>query len=1176
MCLAPDELLSQISQEIAYHKGKVNLETFWNITKQFIDISDISIKDFVLRNLLADDDIQFLFNGSQLDHKDELTYFNLNQEELHNYEIKLSDDKLWLLLTNYTSKDSNIGGMAFELLLEIAKNKEKGINTLTLQRNTKQDSRSFTGRLNKLGSLIISEPCIFKGHVTKHLVYYKFNNTVREKKTKIVGSGDYIDWKRFLPIIVETVKNSKNQLRQVLDLRRELKFDKERKVKRRFQSGITWLVDNGYLKKVFVLSPINNTVKIVCVQYIRDLKSEEQALTNFDESENEEEENDDDDDDDEDKMRDEDEDTNGAGEDEEERAANLAANQNILQAPSLIIEDAQEINGKKKQFLVNRFHPLQTITNSYISQFGKEGATSMQTIDNICGNDYKRPFTRSIEFFADAPSVLDNTPYNGFRLIKVYDFEGKRKHHRFFTEDSYLALTSQKKKKRGPLFEPIIEQQLTLKDLEEKNLSVFPDILGATTLPSGEEHYIWYNDLNTNVKKEVKKRTHIMVEGPKASRLKEKRAKIKPERPLPSTVHPRTPGAIEVNGFSGTTLKSLQRQRAIMQLLMKNKGVLVYRDSILEDVARTVGLKTVLDRKTFYRDIEDLRKCGKLRVRENGFNGKSVYFGAEISDADIDNYLGSYKESKKKTKVLEVIKSSELYFYDKREKDKFNRVPKSVKRVEEYQVRHNEAKLKRMGNKKSRSRSRKVVAGKPTKSIADIHGEKEDESTAEQIISNKVSRKTKKEPYTASSVRNLNSKDGIDCLMKCTMISKSLKGQVLWTEIQKIFPKNSLAILKKQYIKKRTKLGHDYIKSEIAKWKRIMVNAVQQGLGTLEDAEKFNLAKLLYIWKTHESTQKNKPLKLFKVYEKNFETYTLVDKYTFEFNDNAITKSSMVQRQKHILRKTYTVASRLKQEDTPGTDEIKSIIKSVLISDDEIDTNTVALLKAYQKDDIDKAMISMAKEKQLSFIGASKLQLTDVFFDFMVSKGRLDFFEGSASFARKLNEILSNNKGWILSEEPSGFAMYIYLGMLEALDLNVINIPVNQKEEKFYYASRRFETGSLISPLLLFQKKHLKHFGNQTWKVPIPSGPPFSKLWIDKKGNIRDNIWKNMLGIVLWNVLFYPGIDVGGLSERCSKVLSRKEIENIVEWLESNEVIAVGNLDAIMMNPGFAELQMFV
>lgn len=77
----------------------------------------------------------------------EVSNYNDFYEDVQGVKCTISEDRLYMFLTGYRKKECLVGGLAFDLLVEIAKTKEKGINTMDLAQVTSQDPRSITGRI---------------------------------------------------------------------------------------------------------------------------------------------------------------------------------------------------------------------------------------------------------------------------------------------------------------------------------------------------------------------------------------------------------------------------------------------------------------------------------------------------------------------------------------------------------------------------------------------------------------------------------------------------------------------------------------------------------------------------------------------------------------------------------------------------------------------------------------------------------------------------------------------------------------------------------------------------------------------------------------------------------------------------------------------------------------------
>ena len=237
---------------------EITIKELWTIASSYIDLHDDLLKSFLYNNVVSHPDTIILLSGKVTP---DIKYEDITQYE-ESLQIGITDDRLWFTLTGHTKKEASVVGFAFDLLLEVAASKEKGINTMELARNTGQDPRSVTGRIKKFAHLVTTTQLVFKGHLVKLL---RLNRFVTEKPKK-----PYINIKQHLSDIVSTVKNSKNGVRQVIDLKREMGFDKEKRLSKAFTSAITWLDQQQYLKKVIVVSPTNPAIKIRCVQFLQD------------------------------------------------------------------------------------------------------------------------------------------------------------------------------------------------------------------------------------------------------------------------------------------------------------------------------------------------------------------------------------------------------------------------------------------------------------------------------------------------------------------------------------------------------------------------------------------------------------------------------------------------------------------------------------------------------------------------------------------------------------------------------------------------------------------------------------------------------------------------------------------------------------------------------------------
>ncbi|AMD21854.1 HFL002Cp [Eremothecium sinecaudum] len=1148
----PDQLVHRACEEIAYHKGRIPFQSMWEIIGTNIELRNDRIKEYVFNCLLSHPDIGLLKSGSKT--KD-ITYQEAmqNKEKL---EFFISEDRLWVLLTGYAKKESPIGGLAFDLLMEIAKTKQHGANTMELAAITKQDPRSITGRIKKLGNLVTGVQIIYKGHVVKLIKYHRFADTKPKRL--------YVNMKQYLPVIVDTVKKSKNGVRQVVDLKRELKLDKDKRLNKAFIAAIAWLDEKNYLKKVIVVSPSNPNAKVRCVQYVKDYIPEEKDSAEFD---NESEDDNDDDDDEHEALDSKDpldnEDIAGGFE-----GGNVT---NILQNSNLLIEENTE---SVKHFSMNRFFPLQNQTFALTDRHGTQGISTMECVNTIMGNDYKRSFTKNSEYYLQTvgkskPNKLQNL---GYELVRVYDFEGKKKFYRLFTQKNFLKFTGTSDSGTSITLPSEVVQKSTLSELSARNFMPLNTTLRFTT-KEGKDVFFWHGELDIPATSSTTARGRKRKVAGELISQESKKQRLPESFPKRGTASkndsqdvshvsdntlPTKNSLVNIGGFTAYSLKSIQRQKAILDVVRRYGGITYIKDQLYEDVSKSMGTKMILDKKTLRGDVELLVAANKLHVREHS-NGRNILYLPSVKKDDIVKYITSTKE----TKVVfskDIIKNTDIYFFDQTEHDKFHRGTKSVERVKAFENKTKRAKgtgaQSSVSNSNSTSKYKVSMHKKRAKDLAS--GVEKVETGLDQLASKKKATSTRKKavkPTTKSSkeIFNVSTKEGSRALVMAVVITKSIKGQTLWQEILLLFPNNSLEHLKKKWTLRRVKMGHGGWRALMEKWRKIMVDAVKDGRASLEDAEQLNLTKLVRLWMAADEVKGKDPIKLYKDYEENYQRYTLVKNSQKTSVHVSLAMSSMIQRESFLLKQLYTYDVGAKPLYTPTEEQIRSIVRSILISSTSIDKDEIDILGTFNNELVDKVILDMARERHISFVGSSKLQLTDVVLDLLDTKGKYEQLEKASSFKKKSIEILNTKKAIVLAEEPSNHSTSVLIDMLDSKMLTMAAVPLPLKENSMYYATRKYEVTALTPPLILFNTKKLQE--PKLKRCPIPLNKPFSRLWIDSHGLVREKIWKQLVFIVVNEILFNPGITIQTLARRFRKILSQNEVEDIIKWLQDLSVL---------------------
>lgn len=1105
-------------------------------------MKDNEIKEFVFSCLVSCPDVL-------LYHNDEIVQlpYSAALPKDADYSIGISEDKLWTILTGYARKESNIGGHAFDLLLEIAKSKGRGINTKDLAVATGQDPRSITGRIKKLSHLISAVQMIYKGHVVKLLKLRRYTKGDNAIKT-------YVNMRDHLSDIVQVVKKSKNGVRQIIDLKREFQFEQEKRLSKAFIAAISWLNESGYLKKVLVVSPTNPTVRIRCVKYIRDYVPEERAANEF---ENETDTGDDEPDADE----------KGAVDDEDAYESLDTFNAtSLLQEQNLILEE--QTSTGISDVTINRFYPIQNQAYDIADNSGLSGVSTMQMVSTLTGRDYKRAFTKASEYFVDSAGGKGkrSAPCS---LVKVYDFEGKKKFYRFFTESNFARLMDVQQQEDETDFKPIGSDGKSLAALNATHFVALNNTLRF--LRDGDQaRFFWNGELkvaanpNAPVRGRKRKKMEVMTNENTEYKSDVKLAKLDSmEAPGGGTPahalyransnsddrtesNTKSSKVLTLRGFSANSLRSLWRQRAIVEVVKRAGGVTYLRERFFEDVSQYMGSQTMIDKKTIRGDVTLMLQCDKLRERMEPNSGRRLIFLPGVEDDIISNYVLKEKDNKKAI-FKDVIHDADLYFFDQTERNKFHRGIKSAKRVRNFQT--------------ARTQKNSLASDKPDK-LQHRPLTKNPPAQRPSKVAAKTSQKSKGKPsrarHEASSNRgsfHVGKKDGAKALVMAVVISKSIKNEIVWDKITALFPQNSIDNLKKQWTARRVKMGHNGWRAYVDKWHKILLNAIKNEEATLDDAENLDLMKLVRLWMDSDMDRKRKPVSLYRDYSENRRCFTIVKEGKVKPSKVGVAMSSMVQRETYLLKRVYTYDcdEERQTEELKNEDEVRAMIQSMLYDRPTLAKDQLSALRAVTREVLDKVIMDLAKEKQIYLVG-SKLETTGLLRELLNNEGNYQNMDKSENYCQKLTEMYGAGYGILVAGEVPDYASWVIIGLIAERQLNVDALMIAKDATPFNYTTRRFGVGALTPPLILSPNSEYKVF-QPIKQVSIPNGPGNSRLWIDAVGSVRGPVWKALVTMILKHILFSPGIGPRQLLSSSNRVLSLKEVSEILDWLVAKGLI---------------------
>lgn len=712
----PSELILKLSNALAFNKGKV-LFTYiidfisqnLNITVDYLQNNHLYVS-YIIGSLMSDSNILLFENGKAIDKKLEFYHqvdvaFLFDSELIKTYknkEINLSKEKLWEYLTDEKENgESTLGAKTFELLLEIAYHKHDGIDRVALCKNCNQDLRSMPSRLKALEKYTVNVNTITKGRITQIFWHKKFANGALKTDALNTRSAEK-------SLIMSKLKAASDGIREISDLKEELEIVGDRRKGKRFRLNYFWLDTHQYLKRILVKSENNGKIYF-CLKFLKDFSEEDNNVGN---------DTDDEDDDCFDK--------------------NVANNE-------IATTFAKPITGKQVgnfEFLTSERYSIRTefadsnfpllnkvflneyVLKSLVENSGVEGLRSMDLCNGLFSTEFIKPFNKFMTYSIKQPNELETelekTPT---QLVKAYDFEGKTKHFRVFTNEAY----QQKYGSENPSFVPFYIKNLEENKLNQEKIAndykiaQSPYWLDYLALENGSVEYFWINSLPTNLKKQVltlrTKETNKIIKKQKLSKGIHLPTKIEASENIYDLVESKknvsalkaikeepTPTILNQTGLStkrsarlgslntassilegsnyakmerkkfgdllGHSIRSVKTQQALLSLIGDHNGLLCYFDKyITKDVRIKMNVSYDIDKKVLKRDILNLMEVKKIKSYSFGsqiyltfpaVTKEQVQYFHDNKLEALKKKVGFEKNVSLKEKFLEQVKSSTI------------------------------------------------------------------------------------------------------------------------------------------------------------------------------------------------------------------------------------------------------------------------------------------------------------------------------------------------------------------------------------------------------------------------------------------------------------------------------------------------------------------------------------
>lgn len=1225
--LYPDQIVEYIVQELAYEGLKgISFDKLWELVSLKVKVDDF-YKNIIYSWLSKNDNIELLDRNDRIVDPKPNSYSEVKQS---GHLLRVAVEFQWVSLTGSPKVNNPIGGMAFDLLVEIAKSRHEGIDSFTLTKITGQDARSLTSRFKTLGPLVQKIPIIRNRRTLSLLILTKFYDPKKFDTIAVNKSNDdiMVSSEDVRSRIIGSLKSAKHGIRQLSDLRREMEMDKSDRIKRVFRSCINYLAEKGYLDKVLVVSPVAPKRKFSSLKYLKDYVPKAERNQDEDDIEEEDEE----------------------VELNEELIADELKDLETEEPPTslsnvetLEIKSSEDISETP---IFNRVFPFQNQVYEIVDETETIGSSSTEILESIFGPSYTRLFSKLIESYTSG-KLLPYIANHGIQ--RHYDFKGRVKFYRYLTRPNFLKFSNSPLDAKGsilPQFEP---SKFSIGALNKKNYIPLNTGVDLIQTSDGSTSIFWFGhsanmdsatkaahraasreartpaitgDEDTGKKKRGRpKKGEVRELQPKKQKTKKledkqseenvtidetNKAQHTTENSESNFEEPQVvqldsgivenlveePHVLKVADLQGPSFKAIERLSGILTVLEKNSGV-YENDFPLLDAVRA-EIKMNVDKRTFKRDIQSLIAQHKIYIHEF-FVGRenpkmySLVVNSSASEKSIRNFENIIKGKREQKPTLNIRRLDELQdveidFFDNDLEKSFNEVPqaqapkKQKKRksshatdiVSEIQ-KESVPKAKTPVKKDIKTEPKKKTASEPRPKRRPIRVKQETQSTDWDSSAKKARRShgTRKK----RNASHLNSSETM-LLFKAVIICKTInENQINWEKIATLFDDISEEVLRKKWPRIRMMMGPEGSKSARRTWKRILLASVREGKITLPEVEELELESLVKLWQDAEMIGgvEETHESLYANYEENFAHYNFV-KNTATSNSFSYDSNSMIQREQYLIGKSFTYVDEPNskapepKEVKDAKSTIRSIIIAILASGSNANIKKLPLLDSFEKQDIDNVFVEMTRKKEVLIASDSKVLLGETLTHILDDNPYDVSLQGVNNFHSVLKELFEANKGLALDPIFENSFMVPIIELLNQRQLDIVRVDHYRREVLIGYEARTLEREKLDCDIIL--SKGTEPIKDAAKSSPlVPMGKPCSRIWVNVEGQINKPVWFKVNKAVLTSILSQPGITITDLHRKLSALLTKSELSEIIGWLKEADALSEKEFEGLWLCP---------
>lgn len=1103
----------------------------------------------------------------------------------NDYILKIDDDFQSIYLTGVKANDNILGKMPYELLRIIAKYRAKGINSIDLIKESGQDSRSLTNRLQVLESnqLIVKMGVSAGKHTTNHMYHFRFikSNTV------LIADEDQADdrYDRYV-IITQTMKALKTApVRLTRDLFEEMKVIQSGLKLRWFNSILRFLVTHGYAELIQVEHGEKKRI-FPAVRFLKDLpeSSTKQELLN--------------------KIKDQEK----LDEDQGVVESNLDFVDDPTPQFNRFIPLVNQIRNFVKQ---NQECMISDVENNLTSIFRTKQISNF--IENLmCTNDknaqagyiigqmvhsgkVKMYKLMTFEYWDKDNIHNDDKNTTKFKILGVDNkslLEINAEYLKSFAFDrriQILELIDENSNEIKSFMVWKIKKTSTLKPVTVKS-SLFEGLISSSN--GLIELEISKKDVKLN---DIKQQLYIdqMSKIVKYVSNYNKSNEVEEVEPPMETIIVKetqlptpTPTPIDAG--------PARRREILLSDVNEHKCICICVE-YCSQLSAKLNVDYLIDRRTLMRDAAQLESEGK--VTTDKLDGKKFVVKSVTNEPSFDDIMLSVKDNIKKVTTTRTftdkVSFEDIMIFDEKNLKRGLKFADKEARLKDATER-NKGFISETGRVVRRRRRKRKIEEIVNENNSDEDGDspeedydQKDQHPDEGDLIGPMMDKRKRKKFKPSAKQQARvarafkkmrtsvkmSEDHILLFIKAIIITQSLNpsSTIDWPKVASVFDESySSETLRRMWPRYKKLLGIKNVTQARKNWESVLLAAVENKTIKTSDLVDYDLFKMLDHWKVYgtEIFISKSQMVIVKNYDDNFKGRHFEALKEDIGVDVYKEPPSLIEKEQAWTMRSFTYP--LNEESRPNEVYKYSSMSPSLLQQAKVklkalfatSTNKFSgllvkkLFENIPKEIYAKALTELEDAKAIAFLGEQsniKFTLTDKVMTVLECKLTPEFIESSMNFENLVsNEVDTSHTGVLLSAKSP---VAVYAPLFNYIAQNAITVTrIDQKPMSLdSYSTKSRDRSKLESDFLL--SHYNKSMTQEINLIKPSSGAPCSAIWIDLLGNFNSQLWKKCVCVIIWEILFHPGTKIEPLCRRTQPLLEPCEVKLIVDWMKQRKCI---------------------